>query len=137
MPTRANPITDAHLAYAANGRGDGIAYVAGDEGAPRRISFRVERYPALLEREIGYAALIAAAESLRKAGHRRVRIAIGDRRIVDDLAARRDLPLPLSLLYVRLRCALNRFARAEVVYRPFDEDLLARSRAEVALSTAA
>jgi|SRR5579872_5134247 len=137
MSTRAKPIVDITIAYAASLRGSGVAYATLGEGPPERIPFRVERFPALLEREVAYAALIAVAHAARRKGYKRVRIGVGDQRVVDDLAARRDLPLPLSLLYVRLRCALNRFVRAEVVRRPFDDDLLSRARAEVALSTAA
>jgi hypothetical protein len=90
-----------------------------------------------LEREVGYAALLAVADTLSQEGYRRVRLAVADERIAHDLAQRRSLPMALSLLYVRLKCRLNTFVQAEVVVRMPPEDLANRARAEVELSAAA
>jgi hypothetical protein len=137
MKTRTRTPLDVTVAYAANLRGEGVAYVRVPDGAPVRVPFRVERFPALLEREVGYAALTAAVGALRAQGKRALRIGIPDERIVDDLAGRRTLPFALALPYVRLRCALNSLRDATVVARPVDEDLVGRARAEVELSVAA
>ena len=137
MKTRKPTLHDVTVAYAANPRGGGVAYARVADGSPLRVRFTVERCPALQGHEVGYAALIAVSAVLRTKGLRAVRFGIADGRIVDDLAERRPLPLALSLPYVRLRCALNTFARAEVVTRPPDEDLVSRARAEVELAVAA
>jgi hypothetical protein len=129
---------DVTIAYAANLRGAGVAYAAvvGEE-EPRRIAFRVERFPALLGREVGYAALTAVVAALRAEGFRAVRLGIADERVIDDLEQRRPLPAALSLLYVQLKCRLNMLARVDVVLRSPSDDLAARARAEVELAVAA
>ena len=137
MKTRRQTLKHVSIAFAANPRGAGIAYVRTADGSPLRVAFRVERCPALLGHEVGYAALLAVAAVLRSKGVRAVRIGVSDLRVVDDLAERRALPKALALPYVRLRCALNAFARAEVVAVPADEELAARARAEVELAVAA
>ncbi|HEY1729453.1 MAG TPA: hypothetical protein VGG22_13830 [Candidatus Baltobacteraceae bacterium] len=126
------------IAYAANLQGDGVAYaeIAG-ENEPRRIAFRLERYPALLGREIGYAALIAVATALRAEGFRAVRLAIPDERVIEDLEQRRQLPQALALQYVQLKCRLNMFSRVDVIVANPSDDLCARARAEVELAIAA
>lgn len=129
---------DVEIAYAANMRGDGVAYVmVSGEAEARRITFGVQRLPALLGWEIGYAALIAVTAALRADGFRAIRIGIADERIVEDLAQRRPLPQALALLYVQLKCRLNTFARVDVVVRHPSDDLAARARAEVELAVAA
>ena len=129
---------DVTVAYAANARGDGVAYVAFTaEGTPRRITFHVDRLPALLDREVGYAALLAVADMLWHEGYRRVRLGLADERVATDLAERRSLPMALSLLYVRLKCRLNTFTHADVIVRTPSDDLAHRARAEVELSAAA
>jgi hypothetical protein len=131
-------IHDVAIAYAANLQGDGVAYaeIAG-ENEPRRIAFRLERYPALLGREIGYAALIAVATALRAEGFRAVRLAIPDERVIEDLEQRRQLPQALALQYVQLKCRLNMFSRVDVIVANPSDDLCARARAEVELAIAA
>ncbi|MBV8601837.1 MAG: hypothetical protein JO359_09780 [Candidatus Eremiobacteraeota bacterium] len=137
MKARRQTLQHVRVAFAANPRGDGLAYVRTADGSPLRVPFRVERSPALLGHEVGYAALLAVSAALRAKGMRAVRIGIADARIVDDLTERRALPAALALPYVRLRCALNTFARAEVVATPEDEELSSRARAEVELAVAA
>lgn len=129
---------DVAVAYAANRRGDGVAYaaVAGEE-QPLRVTFAVERRPGLQDREVGYAALFAVAGALAERRPRSVRMVIADERVVLDLAERRPLPLALALSYVQLKCRLNTFARAEVVAGPRLDDLENRARAEVELAAAA
>lgn len=135
---RAKKPLDVAIAYAANRRGEGVAYaaIAGEE-QPVRIPFHVERRPALLGREVGYAALIAVAGTLGAQRIRSVRFAISDERVVLDVLERRQLPLALTLPYVQLKCRLNTFARAEVTVGPPLDDLASRARAEVELSAAA
>lgn len=138
--TAQTPVT-ATAGFAADERGSGIAYVRLD-GAPGRrlvrIPFTVVRYPALLEREVGYAALTAIAARLRELGVVNVRFAIEDTRLVDDLRERRELPPALSLAYVRLGCALNQLRSVAVIPAPAEAaDLTARARAEVAMHVAA
>jgi len=134
----ASRFLDTQIAYAANLRGDGVAYVAlAGEERPLRVPFQCERRPALLDREVAYAALIAAAGALAAQRVRSVRLAIADERVVTDLAQRRPLPTALALLYVQLKCRLNTFARAEVTLGSPPEDLAIRARAEVELAAAA
>jgi len=129
---------DVAIAYAANRRGDGVAYasIAGEE-QPLRVPFAVDRRPALQDREVAYAALIAVAGALSARRIRSVRFAIADDRVVLDLAERRPLPAALALLYVQLKCRLNTFARAEVTTGAQLEDLAGRARAEVEFAAAA
>jgi len=131
-------LQDVAIAYAANLRGVGVAYAAiAGESEPRRIAFRLERYPALLGREVAYAALIAVATALRAEGYRAVRFGIADERVVEDLEQRRQLPQAISLSYVQLKCRLNMFSRVDVVVANPPDDLAARARAEVELAIAA
>ncbi|MGH7714565.1 MAG: hypothetical protein ACREML_01090 [Vulcanimicrobiaceae bacterium] len=126
------------IAYAANLRGAGVAYAEiGGEDEPRRIAFRLQRFPALLGREVGYAALAAVAAALRAEGFRSVRLGIADERIIEDLEQRRQLPQALTLSYVQLKCTLNTFSRVDVVVANPSDDLAARARAEVELAVAA
>lgn len=130
----------AAVGYAADDAGNGVAYVRIMLQEPRvlRVAFRVQRQPALLDREVGYAALTAVCETLRRRGFERVRFLIDDAHLRTDLRRRDNLPLPLALPYVRLGCALNQFRRYEIAAMPAgDADLAARARSEVALHVAA
>jgi hypothetical protein len=95
--------------------------------------------PALLGRDVGYAALRAVVAELIHRRIRPVEIRVADATLAEDLACRRDLPAALVVPYVTLRCALNRLPGAAVV--PAVErtvhDLTARARAEVSLNVAA
>ncbi|MDQ6929411.1 MAG: hypothetical protein M3126_01925 [Candidatus Eremiobacteraeota bacterium] len=135
------PIVEATVGFAADEHGRGIAYAAlaaGSKARSLRIPFTVRRYPALLEREVGYAAMTAVAERVAEMGCHRVKFHVADERLVDDIAGRRDVPMPLAIEYVRLGCALNRFAEYQLAPDggPAD-DLTARARAEVTLNVAA
>ena len=74
----------AAVGYAADDAGNGVAYVRIMLQEPRvlRVAFRVQRQPALLDREVGYAALAAVCEALRRRGYERVPlVARGDESI--------------------------------------------------------
>ena len=133
---------DVAVGFAADEQGNGVAYVRLGAGGERarlmRVAFTVKRYPALLEREVGYAALTAASNALRARGVRRVRLAVDDPRLAAEVREHRDVPAPLAMAYVRLGCALNQFAEYEIAELPQGEsDLRSRARAEVAVHAAA
>jgi hypothetical protein len=133
------PSIQAVVGYAANDRGRGIAYLrAHTESGGRlaRVPFRVRRVTSAQGHEVGYGALRAVLRALREWGVRRVRLAVEDAQLVEEVAGRRDIPSPIVLPYVRLRCALNAFDEAAVVFGA-EPDLTQRARAEAALQTAA
>jgi hypothetical protein len=129
------------VGFAADDRGYGVAYARLRLGqSPRvlRVPFTVTRYPALLEREVGYAALAVVSAALQQRGIDSVRFSVEDERLASDLRERRDVPAPLTLSYIRLRCVLNGFKEFDIVDEPGDlRDLTARARSEVALHVAA
>jgi hypothetical protein len=136
------PLVDAATGFAADAQGNGVAYarlLLGDAATPRvlRVPFTVKRYPALLEREVGYAAIAAVAAVLRRRGIERVRFTLDDARLVEDLREHRDVPSALTLAYVRLRCALNQFKEYDLAASSGESDLTARARSEVAMHVAA
>lgn len=132
---------EATVGFAADDAGRGVAYVqlrARRAHRLVRVSFAVERTPALLEREIGYAALAAVAKRLADSGYRNASFKISDVRLVEDLDGVSEIPAALALPYVNLRCQLNRFEHC--VLRADErsaEDLAARARAEATLHVAA
>ena len=131
----------AAVGFAADDGGSGIAYIRlGEDAAARvlRVPFSVKRYPALIDREVGYAALAAGAAALRKHGVERVRFVVDDVRLVNDVQEHRDVPAALALAYVRLGCALNQLREYQIAESPQGEsDLSARARSEVAMHIAA
>ncbi len=138
---RGHPLIDVAVGFAADEAGQGLAYakltVDGNQKL-LRVPFRVRRYPSLLEREVSYAATTAVVTRLADLGCRRLKIEVPDSRLVEDAQAHSELPLPLALEYVRLGCALNRFAEYYVqAGGAVAQDLTARARAEVALHVAA
>jgi len=89
-------------------------------------------------REVGYSALAAVSASLQRLGCERVRLAVDDPLLVEDLRARNEIPAPLAVEYVRLRCRLNRFLTYEITHAGgSDGDLAARARSETAMRIAA
>jgi hypothetical protein len=132
---------EAAVGFAADANGSGVAYVRVGEGSAARVMrvpFLVKRYPALLDREVGYAALAAVCPALRGRGIERVRFVVDDTRLAGDLREHREVPSALSLAYVRLGCALNQFREYEIAGSPCSEsDLSARARSEVAMHVAA
>lgn len=136
MMREAPLVIDAHLGYAADRNGRGVAYIR-LASRVARVPFRVKRFAGLDAREVGYAALTAAADLLHERRFAAVAFHVGDDQLIDDITQHRDVPLPLVLPYVRLRCSLNRFG-SFVLDRSSDaEDLTQRARAEVALHEAA
>jgi hypothetical protein len=122
--------------------GRGIAYAVGGSGGRGpavRVGFACRPLPALLGRDVAYAALAAVAEELLRRGVSNVRFRIDDERLPQDIAERRAMPNALIVPYVRLRCALNRFH--EAVVEPADDDIArdasARARADAWLNLAA
>jgi hypothetical protein len=99
------------------------------------VPFRAGR-TSLPEREVGYAALTAVTQALRARGFGRIRFALDDRALIDDLGEHRDLPEAIVLPYVRLRCALNQLEDFSLELAA-ESDLAQRARAEVALNVAA
>lgn len=133
---------DVTIGYAADERGEGIAYALLDGSAGRsllRSAFRVQRRGGLAGREVGYAALAAIVAALRHRGIRALTIAVCDDEIVAEIEGRRPIPPALAMPYVTLRCALNGLSQARLrcVDRAAAADLEARARAEVSLHVAA
>ncbi len=137
-PKRPSPAIDAEVGYAADRRGGGVAYArvgTADAQHLLRVPFRAGS-TSLHERAAGYAALTAVARALHARGRGRIRFALDDTALIEDLADRRTVPEALVLPYVRLRCALNQLEDFSV--EPLaDGDLAQRARAEVALNVAA
>jgi hypothetical protein len=128
---------DAAVGYAADERGNGIAYVSAVKSETRRllrIAFRVAA--PVSERAVGYAALTAVARALAKRGVRGVRFVLSDREFAQEVATGSGVSDTFAIPYVRLRCALNALSRFEVRVSSTD-DLTQRARAEAALNVAA
>jgi hypothetical protein len=98
------------------------------------VGFRCRVQPALLGRDVAYAALTAVADELQARGIERVILTLDDDRLPAELAERRSLPSALVVPYVKLGCALNRFRDAKV---ESSHDLTARARAEASFLVAA
>jgi hypothetical protein len=134
-------LVEAATGFAADVQGNGVAYVRLIlAGTPRvlRVPFTVKRYAGLGGREVGYAALTAIVAVLRRRGVERARFAVDDEQLVIDLREHRDVPAPLTVAYVRLRCALNQFKEYEIVAHGASEcDLTMRARSEAAMHIAA
>jgi len=130
----------AAIGFASDDQGNGVAYVrvAGTK-AERvlRVPFGVKRFGGLRGREVGYAALHAVAEVLRRHVNGGVTFLLDDPVLAGDLREHREVPAALTLAYVRLRCALNQFARYEIAESGGESDLTARARSELALHVAA
>ncbi|MGC2129908.1 MAG: hypothetical protein WA629_07425 [Candidatus Aquilonibacter sp.] len=132
-------MVQVQLGYAADRLGEGVAYARLTTRAGERlvrVAFRVTRFEGLRGREVGYAALTALALMLQERGLQRASFGLADNELVADCNEHRNVPPPLVLPYVRLRCALNRYA-AYAVCAGGDDDLEARARAELVLHSAA
>lgn len=136
-----NGFIDAATGFAADAHGNGVAYVRLTlGGTPRvlRVPFRLKRYAGLSGREVGYAALTAIGAVLHRRGIERVRFTAEDVQLVRDLREHRDVPAPLTVAYVRLRCTLNQFKEYDVAQSTAPQsDLTARAQSETAMHAAA
>ncbi len=133
---------DVLVGFAHNGSGQGLAYAAIANGSGRgvmRVPFSATPLALYDGREYGYAAVAALGAELKRRGFARIRVRLGDERVVRDLAAPAVVPPALGMPYVRARCALNGFASARVERADPREvaDLEGRARAELSLRTAA
>lgn len=124
------------VGYAGGERRDGLAYarIAG-AGVTRLIrrSFRVPEPGD--DRAAAYGALTAIAAELTKGRRRGICFVISDALLAAQINNRSEVPEPLAIAYVRLRCALNAIG-AGITVGPTDE-LTQRARAEIALNVAA
>jgi hypothetical protein len=126
----------------AEREGRGVAYAvagSGGRGSAVRVGFVCRPLPALVGRDVAYAALAAGADEVLRHGVTRAVFRVDDERLPQDIAERRALPNALVVPYVRLRCALNRFDQASVEQASGDvaRDASARARADVWLNLAA
>jgi hypothetical protein len=133
---------EVRVGFAADANGAGIAYAVVDvEGRESllRIPFRMRRAAALQGREVAYGALRAVASAVRERFAGPVDFHLNDESLAADLDQRRTLPTSLTIPYVALRCAFNRFANVTVASNRTAEigDLTARAVAEVSLNVAA
>ncbi len=134
-----SPSMIAAVGYAADERGNGIAYVRAQTATGEqlaRIPFRMQRRRELGGRDVGYGAVGAALHALREWGVRRIQLLLEEPELVDAIAGGRDVPPEMVLPYVRLRCALNAFDSAAVALGA-QSDLTQRARAEIAMHAAA
>jgi hypothetical protein len=137
-----NSSADVLVGFAHDGSGRGIAYAAVANGTRRgvmRVPFSATPLALYGGLEYGYAAVAALSAELRKRGFARVRVRLGDERVVRDLSSPAHVPPALGMPYVKARCALNGFASARVERADPREiaDLEGRARAELQLRTAA
>ena len=133
------PVT---LGFAVSPQGRGVAYAAlGDDAGSTalRVPFSLTVRPALLGRDVAYAALSAVADQLLQRGLRHVAFELDDEALVSDLSEHRAVPSPLAMPYVALRCRLNRFANVRVGASRgrTSRDLTSRAQAEAVLEIAA
>ena len=137
-----NSAADVLVGFAHDSTGRGLAYAAIADGSGRgvvRVPFSATPLARYDGAEFGYAAVAALGNELRKRGFARIRLRLGDERVVHDLASPALVPPALGMPYVRARCALNGFASARVERAEPREiaDLEGRARAELQLRTAA
>ncbi len=131
------------LGYAATSEATGVAYARVrimEREHLLRVHFACRPLPALHGRDIAYAAVEAVAARLLARGIRQAVFEVTEPELVADLDGRRNVPPPLSMPYVTLRCRLNRFTAARIVLAQDERcgrDLEARARAEVSLDIAA
>jgi len=133
---------EVSVGFAADAGGSGLAYAAmhaGERKALLRVPFQVRRSASGQGREVGYGALRAVAAAVRERHAEAVTFVVADESLTVDLDERRVLPTSLTIPYVALRCALNRFVSAAVRCERSAEvgDLAARALAEVSLNVAA
>jgi hypothetical protein len=130
---------DAAVGYAADERGNGLAYARLTDGKSRRrllrVGFRVNARP-ITARATGYAAMTAVTQALCRRGFKSVRFVVSDKEFAREIATGRNVTDELQLAYVGLRCALNSLVSSRVDSGATDE-LTQRASAEVMLNLAA
>jgi hypothetical protein len=129
---------EATVGYAADERGNGLAYARLTGGRSRRllrVTFQVGSRP-VTARATGYAALTSVSRALCRRGFKSVRFVVSDEEFAAEIATGRNVTNELQLAYVALRCALNSLASFAVDSGGTDE-LTQRARAEVVLNVAA
>lgn len=129
---------EATVGYAADERGNGLAYARLNGARSRRllrVGFRVGTRP-VTPRATGYAALTAVSQALCRHGFKSVRFVLSDEEFAAEIATGRNVTDELQLAYVALRCALNALTSFAVDSGGTDE-LTQRARAEVMLNVAA
>jgi len=132
-------MVQAHIGYAADDVGNGIAYARLRSRTGERlvrVAFRVQRFSGLDAREVGYGAVAAIATLLGERGFEGVQFYVPDEQLVADVNDHRDVPPPIVLPYVRLGCALHRMKNYALSLGS-DPDLSQRALAEVTFLTAA
>ena len=139
---RTRSAADVAVGYAADDRGNGIAFAAistGNATGIVRLSFSAPPLPGLEGLECGYAAVAAVGAHAKGRGFGRVRIRIGDARVVADLNGAGSPPKSLAMAYVKIRCILHGLGSVRLeVGEPVEiRDLAARANAEVQLHVAA
>ena len=131
-PSASQPAsTAAELPYACVNTGSSAAIV--------RLPFAVAPLSGLDGLERGYAAVAAVGAYLKARGYARIRLRIGDERVVADLSGSGSPPKSLAMAYVKVRCILHGLGsvRLEVADPVETRDLTARATAEVELHAAA
>jgi hypothetical protein len=129
---------EATVGYAADERGNGLAYARLTGGRSRRLlraGFRIGARP-ITARATAYAALTAVTQALCRRGFKSVRFVVADDEFVREIATGQNVTDDLQLAYVGLRCALNTLVSFRVDSGETDE-LTQRARAEVTLNLAA
>jgi hypothetical protein len=139
---RARSAADVAVGYAADERGHGVVYMAVNTGNASRVvrlTFAAAPLPALDGLENGYAAMAAVGVYLKARGFGRLRVRIGDERVVGDLNGAGSPPKALTMAYVKTRCVLHGLGHVRLeTAEPIEvRDLAARARAEVGLHVAA
>lgn len=136
-----NGFVRASIGFAADQRGAGVAYVriaGAGAGHLLRVGFSATRYPGLDGREVSYAALAAVVTTLRRNGIRSVQLEFDEAALRRDIEERRDVPAPLTVPYVRLRCALNALGQYRLAQPAAgDNDLAVRAQREITMHAAA
>jgi hypothetical protein len=140
---RTEGATRATIGFAAGEAGEAVAYVSLDDelglGQTLRVPFRCRVLPSLTGRDVAYAAVLAVADELLQRGLKRVTLLLDQEELVEDIRQHRTVPSALTVAYVMLGCALNRFREARLEWSPSSacRDLEARARADISLHVAA
>jgi|GEM_PF-5924290 len=78
------------------------------------LGFTYQAQPEIHGREASYAAATALARRLADMGLRRVELLGPDGELAEDVVTRRRLPAALTVPYITLGCAMNRFLESRI-----------------------